>query len=236
MAKRISPEEKLLIQADLRTYGNQKNTAKKFKRSLGSINAIWQEMETIADMSEEEVKESKKEDIFLYLKTIDNHKREHTQRIQSEIMDLMRDDQMSEIIVRFKHLLLNNDVCVATALDKGIDPFVRAIEMISRQNLNIATYDIKKLELEIRKAELEIKKEELKIKQDNANGTSTPEEEQEEEMENEVEKSLYAALDVAIKELSEEGIDFNSMLEPDSFKTLPKTEEELEEEALARVQ
>ena len=61
MAKRISSEEKLLIQADLRRYGNQKETAKKFKRSLGSINAIWQEMQELNNFTEEEMARNSQE-------------------------------------------------------------------------------------------------------------------------------------------------------------------------------
>ena len=234
MAKRISPEEKLLIQANLRRYGNQKETAKKFKRSLGSINAIWKEMQKLNNLSETDIKDKKTEETLLFLKQIDTNQRTHTQKIKDSIFDLMRDDTMSEIIIRFKHLLMNDEVCVATALDKGIDPFVRAIEMISRQNLNIAAYDIKKLELEIRKAELEIKKEQMKLQQLNAKGLND-EREEEDELENEVEKSLYEVLDKVVEQLSKENFDFNSLIETDSFKELPKTDEDLENEALNNV-
>lgn len=234
MAKRISDQEKLLIQADLRRYGNQKATAKKFKRGLASINRIWKKMKELESLSEEEIKDQKTKDTLFYLETIDEVKHTHEEKIKESIFELMRDDTMSQIIKRFKHLLMNDDVCVATALDKGIDPFVRAIEMISRQNLNIATYELKKLEQEIKLAELEIKKEQLKLQQLKAKGIDDHLED-EEDLENEVEKSLYAVLDKVVQEMSEDKFDFNTLLDPESLKQLPKTEDELEKEALENV-
>lgn len=234
MAKRISAEELLLIQAHLRRYGNQKAAAKKFNRSLGSMNRIFKEMERITSLSEEEVKDEKNQDLLFYLETIDEVKRTHTEKIQESIFELMRDDQMSQIIKMYKNLLVNKEVATATALDKGIDPFVRAIEMISRQNINISAHEIKKLELEIRKAELEIKKEQLKMQQLNAKGLND-EREEEDDLENEVEKSLYAVLDKVVDEMSKEGFDFNSLLDPESLKVLPKSDEDIEEAALNNV-
>ena len=231
---RLSPEEKLLILAHLRRSGYQKAAAKKFKRSLGSMNRIYKEMERITNLSEEDIKDEKTKDILFYLETIDNSKRTYTQDIKNGIFELMRDDQMSEIIKMYKNLLVNKEVATATALDKGIDPFVRAIEMISRQNLNIATYEIKKLELEIRKAELGIKQEQLKISQLNAKGVND-EREEEDDLENDIEMSLYTVLDKVVDELSKEGFDFNTLIDPDSLKKLPKSEDDIEEEALENV-
>lgn len=199
MARPITPEEKLLIMADLRRGTSGNKVAKKFKRSTGTIHNIRKEMLTINSLSVEDIKDEKVKETLFFLNKIDEVQFTHTKKIQESIFELMRDDKMSEIIVKYKHLLLNEEVLVATALDKGIDPFVRAIEMISRQNVNIAAYDLKKLEYEIRKLELELKNKEFDLKVKNLD-TPTEFEDEEDVAENDIELSFLEALNEAIKE------------------------------------
>ena len=233
MAKRLSPEEKRLILADLRRYNNQKATAKKFKRSLGTINGLHKEMERLDSMTEDDIKEEQLEDTLFFLKQIDILNDTHTERLNQSIFDAMTDDTMLKIIETYKMILLSKQAANVSVSKNGITPFTQAIEMISRQNVNIATHKIKDKELSIKLKELEIKEKELELKILGSKPTDS--EIEEEELETDIERSLYDALNAAMQLFNEEGADFDSMLEPDSLEALPKTDEEIEREALDNV-
>lgn len=199
MAKPITPEEKLLIMADLRRGTSGRKVAKKFKRSQGTIHNIKVEMDKIDGMNAEDLKEKKLEDTLFFLNKIDEVNSTHTKKIQQSIFDLMRDDEMAEIIKAYKKILQTPLAANSSVAKTGISHFTQAIEMISRQNVNISAHELKKLEYEIRKLELELKNKEFDLKLRNIKGPQEIEDE-EDAMEQDVELSFMDALKEAISE------------------------------------
>ena len=150
MARRISEEEKLAILAWVKSGNSMRQTAIKFKRSVGTIHNIVKSAEASED-----------QETILYLKEIEHSKRtsekNFKEKIQGKLLDLMQDDTMMEIITKYKEIMLDGSVAAISGTKGGISHFVSAIDMISRNNINITTLEIRKLELEIKKTELELK-------------------------------------------------------------------------------
>jgi len=180
---RVSEEEKLAIIAWVKSGNSMRQTSIKFKRSVGTIHNIIKAAEKSED-----------QDTILYLKQIEQTKRtgekNFKEKIQGKLLDLMTDQTMMEIVEKYKEILLEGSVAAISGTKGGISHFTQAIDMISRNNINITTLEIRKLELEIKKQELE-----LKIK------GSEPQIPEEFDVE-EVNKSFEEALLEAMKELT----------------------------------
>lgn len=202
MAKRLTEEERLAIIAWFKSGHSMRQTALKFKRSTGTIHRIVHEAEDSTD-----------EETQFFLKEIERSKRTHDKKVKQTIFELMMDDTSVKIIERFKNLLMDDLVCGASAMDKGIAPFVQAIQMFSQQNINIQTLEIKKSELRIKEKELN-----LKIK---GNFTDLPDGFDVEASN----RSYDDAMLQAIKDLNMDEID--SLIDPDSL--IEVKEEEIDD-------
>ena len=147
---RVSEEEKLAIIAWVKSGNSMRQTSIKFKRSVGTIHNIIKAAEKSQDQG-----------TILYLKEIEQTKRtgekNFKEKIQGKLLDLMQDETMMEIVEKYKEILLEGSVAAISGTKGGISHFTQAIDMISRNNINITTLEIRKLELEIKKAELELK-------------------------------------------------------------------------------
>ena len=147
---RVSEEEKLAIIAWVKSGNSMRQTSIKFKRSVGTIHNIIKAAEKSEDQG-----------TILYLKEIEQTKRtgekNFKEKIQGKLLDLMQDDTMMEIVMKYKEIMLEGSVAAISGTKGGISHFTQAIDMISRNNINITTLEIRKLELEIKKAELELK-------------------------------------------------------------------------------
>ena len=210
MGKRLTSEETLVIQAHLRKYDNQKKTSLKFKRSLGTINRIYHAMKELDSLDYEQIKDEKQREDLLFLKQIDETNHEHTRTLKETIIDVMQDDWMVDIIKAYKKVLVSEEATKVSVAKNGITPFVQGIEMISRQNVNIASHQIKKLEYQIKLAQLEIQKEELKLRSkaiDLVKETYKPENDN-------FKKAAAEALELL---MNDKGFDFSQFIEKDSM-------------------